>query len=41
VGVGLGWNLLYVGATTLLAEHWRAEEKGRVQAVNDSLVFLG
>jgi hypothetical protein len=40
-GVGLGWNLLYVGATTLLAEHWRAEEKGRVQAVNDSLVFLG
>ena len=41
VCVGLGWNLLYVGATTLLAEHWRAEEKGRVQAVNDSLVFLG
>lgn len=37
--VGLGWNLLYVGATTRLAERWRDEEKGRLQALNDSLVF--
>ena len=37
--VGLGWNLLYVGATTRLAEGWRDEEKGRLQALNDSLVF--
>ena len=39
--VGLGWNLLYVGATTRLAERWRDEEKGRLQALNDSLVFAG
>lgn len=37
--VGVGWNFLYVAATSLLAESWREEDKARVQALNDSLVF--
>lgn len=37
--VGVGWNFLYVAATSLLAESWREEDKARVQAINDSLVF--
>lgn len=37
--VGVGWNFLYVAATSLLAESWCEEDKARVQALNDSLVF--
>jgi len=40
VGVGLGWNFLYVGATTRLAECWQEADRARLQALNDSLVFL-
>jgi predicted MFS family arabinose efflux permease len=32
---------MYVGATTLLTETYREEEKALVQAGNDGLVFLG
>jgi MFS family permease len=39
--VGIGWNFMYVGATTLLTETYREEEKALVQAGNDGLVFLG
>ncbi|MGE5490766.1 MAG: MFS transporter [Actinomycetota bacterium] len=39
--LGVGWNFLYVGATSLLTESCRKEEAARVQAVNDTLVFLG
>lgn len=38
--VGVGWNFLYVGATTLLTQTCRDEEKPAVQAFNDSVVFL-
>ncbi len=38
--VGVGWNFLYVGATTLLTQTCRDEEKPAVQAFNDSIVFL-
>jgi len=38
--VGVGWNFLYVGATTLLTQTCRDEEKPTVQAFNDSVVFL-
>lgn len=38
--VGVGWNFLYVGATTLLTETCRDEERPTVQAFNDSAVFL-
>lgn len=39
--LGAGWNFLYVGATALLTETYRQEEKNRIQAFNDTLVFLG
>ena len=37
--LGVGWNLLFVGGTTLLSHTWRASERFRVQAANDFLVF--
>ena len=36
---GVGWNFLFVGATTLLTTCYRANERGKVQAMNDFLVF--
>jgi MFS family permease len=39
VTLGVGWNFLFVGATTLLTQTYAAEEKGKVQALNDFLVF--
>lgn len=38
--LGVGWNFLYVGATTLLTETYRKEERSTVQAFNDTVVFL-
>ena len=37
--LGLGWNFLFVGGSTLLTATYREEEKARVQAANDLLVF--
>lgn len=37
--LGVGWNFGFIGATTMLTETYRPEEKGKVQGVNDSLVF--
>lgn len=37
--LGVGWNFLYVGGTTLLTETYRPAEKATVQAANDFLVF--
>jgi MFS family permease len=37
--LGVGWNFAFIGATTMLTETYRPEEKGKVQGVNDSLVF--
>ena len=39
VALGLGWNFMYVGATTLLTESYRPEERDTAQATNDTLVF--
>ncbi len=39
VALGLGWNFLFVGGTTLLTEIHRPSEKGMVQGLNDFLVF--
>lgn len=39
VALGLGWNFMYVGATTLLTEAYRPEERDTAQATNDTLVF--
>jgi len=37
--LGLGWNFLFIGGTTLLTESYRPEEKAKAQALNDFLVF--
>ena len=37
--LGLGWNFLFVGATTQLTETYRPSEKARAQALNDFIVF--
>ncbi len=37
--LGLGWNFGFIGATTMLAGAHRPEERGRVQGLNDMLVF--
>ena len=36
---GVGWNFLFVGATTLVTTCYRPNERGKVQALNDFLVF--
>ena len=36
---GVGWNFLFVGATTLLTTTYRAPERGKAQAFNDFMVF--
>ena len=37
--LGLGWNLGFVGASSLVVETHRPEERTRVQSFNDFLVF--
>jgi MFS family permease len=37
---GVGWNFMFVGATTLLAESHTPAERAKVQGVNDAAVFL-
>jgi MFS family permease len=36
---GVGWNFLFVGGTALLTSVYRPEERNKVEAVNDFLVF--
>ena len=37
--LGLGWNFLFVGSTTLLTETYTLAEKNKAQAFNDCVVF--
>jgi MFS family permease len=37
--VGLGWNFMFVGATTLLTECHTPAERAKVQGVNDAAIF--
>ncbi len=37
--LGVGWNFLYVGGTTMLAYSYSMSERFRAQAVNEFLVF--
>lgn len=37
--LGVGWNFLYIGGTTLLTQVYRPSEKGLVQGINDFVVF--
>jgi len=38
--LGVGWNFLFVGGTTLLTEAYRPSERGRAQAANDMAVYV-
>lgn len=37
--LGIGWNFGFIGATTLLAASHAPEDRGRIQGINDALVF--
>ena len=37
--LGVGWNFLFVGATTLLTRTYAPEERAKVQALNDFMIF--
>ena len=39
--LGLGWNFGFIGATTMLTSAQRPEERGRLQGLNDLVVFGG
>jgi MFS family permease len=38
--LGVGWNFLYIGGTTLLTETYRPEERAKAQGTNDQVIFL-
>jgi MFS family permease len=38
--LGIGWNFLYIGGTTLLTTTYTPAEKGRAQAANDLAIFV-
>ena len=38
--LGVGWNFLYIGGTTLLTTTYTPAEKGRAQAANDMTIFV-
>ncbi len=38
--LGVGWNFLYLGGTTLLTETYRPAERAKVQGANDMVIFL-
>ena len=38
--LGVGWNFLYIGATTLLTETYRPEEMAKAQGANDQAIFV-
>lgn len=40
VALGLAWNFMFTGATTLLTTTYTAAEKSKVQGVNDLAVFI-
>ncbi|MFP3383026.1 MULTISPECIES: MFS transporter [Tritonibacter] len=39
--LGVGWNFGFIGATTMLAGAHEAHERGRMQGLNDLMVFGG
>ena len=38
--LGVGWNFLFVGGTTLLTEAYRPSERAKVQAAHDFLMYI-
>lgn len=39
--LGVGWNFGFIGATAMMTAAHRPEERGRIQGVNDAVVFGG
>ena len=39
--LGIGWNFGFIGATTMLAGAHESYERGRIQGMNDMIVFGG
>ena len=39
VMLGIGWNFLYIGGTTLITEVYLPAEKGVIQGINEFMVF--
>lgn len=37
--LGVGWNFLYIGATTLLTDTYTSNERSKAQGLNDTFVF--
>ena len=37
--LGVGWNFMFIGGTTLVTEAYRPSERAKTQALNDFLVF--
>ena len=37
--LGVGWNFMFIGGTSLMTKSYRPEERAKVQALNDFLVF--
>ncbi|MDA0225295.1 MAG: MFS transporter [Proteobacteria bacterium] len=38
--LGVGWNFLYIGGTTLLTGTYRPEERAKAQGFNDQAIFI-
>jgi hypothetical protein len=38
--LGVGWNFMYTGGTTLLTETYAPAEKAKTQGLNDAIVFM-
>jgi hypothetical protein len=38
--LGVGWNFLYIGGTTLLTEAHDPAEKAKIQGMNDFLIYV-
>jgi MFS family permease len=38
--IGIGWNFMYIGGTTLLTEVYAPAEKAKVQGANDMAIFI-
>jgi MFS family permease len=39
LALGVGWNFMFIGGTSLLASSYRVEESAKAQAFNDFIVF--
>jgi predicted MFS family arabinose efflux permease len=39
--VGVGWNFMFIGGTTLLAQTYAPSERAKAQGMHDFLVFVG